>query len=109
MTRLADYVIDLLAARLGEPSREVRFDWCRGDPSPARPSGTLLPFDAVWPERRLIVEVYEDQSGKPVAHFDNRYRLTVTGVHRGEQRRLYDQRKIEAARRAGYTVVVIQW
>lgn len=57
----------------------------------------------------LIVEVNEDQHRTPVAHFDKPDRLTVSGVHRGHQRRLYDLRKVEAARAAGYTVVVVPW
>ena len=88
-------MIDLLAERLGKPTREMRFEWCRGDPSPKRQRGTPLPFDAVWPERMLIVEVNEDQHRKPVPHFDKPDRITVSGVHRGKQRRIYDERKIE--------------
>jgi hypothetical protein len=35
--------------------------------------------------------------------------MTVSGVHRGEQRRVYDERKRAAGRDEGYTVVEIPW
>jgi very-short-patch-repair endonuclease len=68
-----------------------------------------LPFDAVWETRRLIVEVDEDQHRRPVTFWDKPHVITVSGVHRGEQRRLYDERKRAAARAEGYTVVEIPW
>lgn len=52
-----------------------------------------LPVDAYWPELGLVVEVYERQHDHPVAHFDKPDKLTVSGVHRGAQRRIYDQRR----------------
>jgi hypothetical protein len=39
------------------------------------------------------VEYRERQHDQPVAHFDKPDRLTVSGVHRGLQRALYDRRR----------------
>lgn len=107
--RVAPYLIDLLEEMLGPAKRETRFDWCRGDPSPKRPRGTMLPFDACWMELDLIVEINENQHWNETPHFDKPDVVTVSGVHRGIQRRLYDEQKIKDARRRGFTVIVIRW
>jgi very-short-patch-repair endonuclease len=69
----------------------------------------MLPFDAVWEPRKLIIEVDEDQHSESTPLFDKPHRLTVSGVHRGDQRRLYDARKRSAARGQGYTLIAIAW
>jgi len=99
---IANYVIGLLTELLGEPPElEKTYAWALGDLSPKTGRARRLPFDAVWESRRLIVEVDEDQHRRPVAHFDKPERLTVSGVHRGEQRGLYAERKRTAARAEG--------
>ncbi|MGH8515621.1 MAG: hypothetical protein ACREV8_17105 [Gammaproteobacteria bacterium] len=59
--------------------------------------------------RRLIVEIDEDQHRRPIAFWDKHGRLTVSGVSRGEQRRLYAERKRAAARAEGYIVLEVPW
>jgi hypothetical protein len=110
MGAIASHVIGLAAELLGEePEREKRFPWALGDVSAKTGRAHRLPFDAVWESRRLIIEVDEDQHRRPVRFWDKPDVLTVSGVHRGEQRRLYDERKRNAARKEGYTVVEIAW
>jgi hypothetical protein len=110
MGRVADYVIDLLEELLGEKAeREQRFPWALGDVSPKTGRRTKLPFDAVWPSRRLIVEVDEDQHRRPVDFWDKPDVQTVSGVPRGEQRAIYDRRKRDAARDRGFAVIEIPW
>lgn len=110
MGRVADYVIALLEELLGETAeRERRFPWALGDASPKTGRQTKLPFDAVWPSRRLIVEVDEDQHRGPVDFWDKPDVLTVSDVSRGEQRAIYDRRKRDAARDRGFTVIEIPW
>jgi hypothetical protein len=107
---ISDYVIGLARELLGEePEREKTYPWALGDVSTKTGHARRLPFDAVWEARRLIVEVDEDQHRRPVAFWDKPQVLTVSGVHRGEQRRLYDERKRAAARSEGYTVIEIPW
>ena len=110
MGRIADYVIGLLEETLGGPAtREKRFAWAVGDPSPRTGRSALLPFDAVWESRRLIVEVDEDQHRRPVNFWDKPHIVTVSGVSRGRQRAVYDARKRAAARAHGFTVVEVPW
>lgn len=99
------YVTELLETLLGPAETEKRFPWCRGDSRVSTRLGLPLPYDAVWEARKLIVEVDERQHTEQVAFFDKPDRLTVSGVHRGEQRPLYDHRKSQCARDNGYTVI----
>jgi hypothetical protein len=46
----------------------------------------MLPVDAYFPERGIVVEYY-DQHEEAVTFFDKPDQLTVSGVHRGAQRR----------------------
>jgi len=52
-----------------------------------------LPVDAFYDSLALVVEYRKDQHDDPVAFFDKPDRLTVSGVHRGTQRRIYDERR----------------
>lgn len=104
----AGYVLDRIDALLGARGlREHRFDWLRGDPGPSGRS-SALPVDAFWPDLNLVVEVYERQHDHPVAHFDKPERLTVSGVHRGEQRRLYDDRRRAQVPAHGLTLLIVR-
>jgi hypothetical protein len=108
MPRDEHYVIDLLDDLLDAPaSRQHRFDWLRGDPSPAGRC-VRLPVDAYWPDLGLVVEYRERQHDEPVAFFDKPERMTVSGVHRGEQRRLYDARREAMVPAHGLRLVVIR-
>ena len=73
--------------------RQARFDWLRGDVSPSSGRSARLPVDGYWPAMELVVEFQEKQHTESVPIFDRR--ATVSGIPRGEQRRLYDQRKAE--------------
>lgn len=102
------YVIDLCDEVLGERARrQHRFDWLLGDPDSAGARATL-PVDAYYPDHRLVVEYRERQHDEPVAHFDKPDVLTVSGVHRGEQRRIYDRRRDELIPSHGLRLVVIR-
>ncbi len=102
------YVTELLVEILGPAEKEKRFDWCRGDARSPGGRGIALPFDAVWESRKLIVEVDERQHDEAVTHFDKPGEMTVSGVHRGEQRKRYDRRKGRQARRHGYQLVRVR-
>ena len=100
------YVLDLCDEVLGAASqRQARFDWLRGDLSPTSGRAARLPVDGYWPARGLVVEFQEKQHTEPVPIFDRRQ--TVSGVPRGEQRRLYDLRKAELIPAHGLRLVVI--
>ena len=99
-----EYVIDLCDEVLGESARrQHRFDFLRGD------ANTRLPVDAYYPRRKLVVEYRERQHTQSVRHFDKPDRKTVSGVHRGVQRRLYDQRRRDVLPRQGIRLVEIEY
>lgn len=107
---IASHVISLLAEILGsQPEREKTYAWALGDVSPKTGRAALLPFDAVWEDRQLIVEVDEDQHRRAVKFWDKPDVLTVSGVSRGDQRGIYSRRKRETARAMGYMVLEIPW
>jgi hypothetical protein len=66
-----------------------------------------LPVDVYWPTRNLVVEFYERQHSEAVPFFDKPDRLTVSGVPRGEQRALYDERRRQLVPQQGIRLVII--
>ncbi|GAB2883180.1 hypothetical protein GCM10027074_59620 [Streptomyces deserti] len=102
------YVVDLCNQVLGEPAlTQHKVDWLLGGRGAAG-RRARLPVDAYWPGRQLVVEYRELQHDHPVPHFDKPDRLTVSGVHRGEQRALYDARRDTEIPAHGLRLVVIR-
>lgn len=102
-----DYVADLCDEVLGERSlREHRFDWLRGDPG-RDGNARALPVDAYYPQHDLVVEYRERQHMEPVPHFDKPHVITISSVHRGEQRKLYDLRREREIPDHGFRLVII--
>jgi len=92
------YVIDLCDAVLKQKAiRQHRFDFLRGD------AGTRLPVDAYYPNLNLVIEFRERQHTEEVKFFDRKQ--TVSGVGRGEQRKLYDQRRREVLPKHGIKLI----
>jgi len=101
------YVVDLCDEVLREKGmRQHRFDWLLGD---AGKSGrqAKLPVDGFWPGANIVVEYRELQHVGPVPQFDKPDRLTVSGVHRGLQRVIYDARRDQLIPAHGIRLVVI--
>lgn len=86
------YVLDLVAEVLAEPDFrwQHRFPTLLGDPGKDG-RRSPLPVDGFFPRHRLIVEYWEKQHSAPVPIMDEG--MTVSGVSRGHQRRLYDTRR----------------
>lgn len=100
------YVLDLCDEVIGSRGeRQATFPWLVGDLSPKTGRARRLPVDGHWPTLNLVVEFQEKQHTEAVPLFDRR--ATVSGVPRGAQRRLYDQRKLEILPQHGIRVVVI--
>jgi len=96
------YVINLCDEVLGMKAyRQHKFDFLRGD------TGMPLPVDAFYPELNLVIEYYESQHTESTPFFDRR--LTVSGVSRGEQRRIYDNRRRELLPKHGIKLVIISY
>lgn len=101
------YVIDLCDQILGQKaSRGHRFDFLRGDAAAGR-VGRSLPVDAYYEGLSLVVEYRERQHSEAVAFFDRR--ATVSGVGRGKQRVLYDQRRRDVLPQHGIRVVELDY
>lgn len=102
------YVLDLCDEVLGSKGRRQHtFEWLTGDPSPKSGNRRALPVDAYYPSLRLVVEFHEKQHTEAVKHFDKPDVLTVSGVHRGIQRKLYDDRRRELIPARGLSLVII--
>jgi hypothetical protein len=102
------YVIDLCDEVLGVAAlRQHRFPWLLGDVSPTTGRRAPLSVDAYWPDLNLVVEFYERQHEGAVTFFDKPDRLTVSGMHRGLQRALYDERRCELIPQHGIGLVIV--
>jgi hypothetical protein len=102
------YVVDLCDAILSECAiRQHRFDWLVGDPG-RNGRSRALPVDAYYAARRLVIEYRERQHDERVAHFDKPDVLTVSGVHRGIQRRIYDERRAVEIPAHGLRLIVVK-
>lgn len=99
--------MDLCDQVLGEVGdRQHRFSWLLGDPG-ASGRRAKLPVEGYWREANLVVEYRERQHDQPIAFFDKPDRITVSGVHRGLQRALYDARREELIPAHGIRLVII--
>lgn len=96
------YVIALCNEVLGlQALQQYKFDFLRGD------SGRRLPVDAYYEELKLVVEYCELQHTASVPLFDKR--LTVSGVSRSEQRKIYDQRRRTVLPQHGIKLIEIHY
>jgi hypothetical protein len=101
------YIIDLCDELLGTPAlRQHRFDFLRGDATSGK-QGTKLPVDAYYPDHQLVVEYRERRHAEAVPIMDRR--MTVSGVDRGMQRAIYDQRRREVFPRHGIELVGLSY
>ena len=102
------YVLDLAAEVLAEPDYrwQHRFPTLLGDPGQdGRPRP--LPVDGYFPRHQLVIEYWERQHSAPVPIMDEG--TTVSGISRGHQRRLYDQRRQAWAKANGLRFVILDY
>ncbi|AWG23686.1 hypothetical protein FFWV33_15920 [Flavobacterium faecale] len=103
------YVLDLCDEVLQiKGLRQHRFDFLLGD---ANNQGrkAKLPVDIYFDELNLVIEYKEQQHTKPNKHFDKPDLFTVSGVHRGQQRKIYDQRRLEVLPQHDIKVIEISY
>ncbi len=87
------YILDLCDKVLGIISyRQHKFDFLLGDPN-KKGVTAKLPVDSYYQDLNLVVEYRERQHTESVNFFDKPNKMTVSGVHRGEQRKIYDERR----------------
>lgn len=98
------YVLDLCDEVLQlKGSRQHKFDFLKGD------VGTRLPVDIYYEKLNLVIEYREYQHTNPVKHFDKPDKITVSGVSRGEQRKIYDQRRRDVLPKYGIKLIEIDF
>lgn len=96
------YVIDLCNEALGlKGLQQYKFPFLLGD------SGKRLPVDVYYPKLNLVIEYYERQHTESVRLFDRK--MTVSGVTRDEQRRIYDERRRTVLPKHGIKLVIISY
>ena len=77
------------------------FEFLLGD------TGRKLPVDAYYEDLNLVIEYYESQHTESTPLFDNK--KTVSGVSRGEQRRLYDERRRTELPKHGIKLIILRY
>lgn len=99
-----DYVLDLCDEILQiKGSRQHKFDFLEGN------SGRKLPVDIYYPTLNLVIEYREYQHSNEVLFFDKPDKMTVSGVSRGEQRKIYDQRRRDVFPKQGIQLIEIDF
>ncbi len=103
------YVIDLCDEILGEKAlRQHRFPFLLGDPN-KNGKQAYLPVDAYYEGKKIVIEYYERQHTEDVPFFDKQKKMTVSGVNRKEQRRIYDERRKEVLPQHGIKHISINY
>ena len=96
------YVIGLCNEALGiVGEQQYKFHFLVGD------TGRALPVDVYYRDLNLVIEYYERQHTEEVKFFNRR--MTVSGVSRGEQRKIYDERRRSELPRHGIKLVIISY
>jgi len=103
------YIIDLCDNVLNtKASRSHTFNFLRGDPN-KKDVSRKLPVDAFYKSLNLVIEFNERQHTEKVPFFDKPDKMTVSGVSRGEQRKIYDQRRKEVLPKHGIDLIVLSY
>lgn len=104
-----NYVINLCDKVLGLTSfKQHKFAFLMGDPNSSG-KAAKLPVDCFYETLNLVIEYRERQHSEGVNFFDKPNKITVSGVHRGEQRRIYDERRREVLPRHKIKLVEISY
>jgi len=100
------YVIDICNRVLGLAAlRQHRFVFLVGDPN-KRGRCARLPVDAYYPDLNLVIEYHEIQHYQ-ATYMDNK--MTCSGMLRGEQRKLYDERRKTDLPKHNIQVIVLEY
>lgn len=103
------YVLDLCDELLKEKSiRQHTFDFLLGDFHRDGKSRTALPLDGFYPNKNLVIEYTEKQQSADESS-SNQNKMTISGVNRTEQRKIYKQRKKEVLRKKDINFIEIKF
>lgn len=103
------YVLNLCDKVLGlKSSRQHRFDFLLGDKN-KKGKAAKLPVDSYYDELRLVVEYCEKQHTESIPFFDKPDKMTVSGVSRSQQRKIYDERRRKILPEHDITLIEISY
>lgn len=90
----AHYVINLCDEILeAQASRQHKFGFLLGDYHKNGKTRTPLPVDAYYKEQNLVIEIKYRPETEAIEDFDKPEKITVSGVSRSEQRKIYSERR----------------
>ncbi|PGY06311.1 hypothetical protein [Bacillus sp. AFS031507] len=103
------YIINLCDEILGiKGSRQHKFAFLRGDRGKNNMTREL-PVDVYYERLNLVIEYKEKQHYEPTPFFDKPGIKTISGVSRGEQRKIYDQRRREVLPKHGINLLELSY
>ena len=90
-------------------SKQWRFEYLRGDTRNPDKPGRQLRVDVYYAKHNLVLEYRERQHTESVLFFDKPHKTTVSGISRGKQRTLYDQRRRDVLEEHGVLLIEIEF
>lgn len=103
------YVLDLCDELLNEKAaRQHTFDFLVGDVHQDGRTRTELPLDGYYYDLNLAIEYSEKQDSED-SKVDNPDKMTISGVRRAEQRKIYNRRKKEVLRKKEINFIEIKY
>jgi hypothetical protein len=103
------YVIDICDRLLGRlAERQKKFPFLVGCPGKNGHCASL-PVDAYYSDLDLVIEYRESQHSELTEFFDKPGKLTCCGCHRGQQRKLYDERRRSKLPENGIDLIELEY
>lgn len=94
------YIIDLCDEVLDQKAiRQHTFEFLLGDPHQNGRTRTPLPVDAYYEKFNLVIDYTEKERKEIPSEDDKPEKMTISGVKRSEQRKIYNTRKREVLRK----------
>lgn len=104
------YIIDLCDELFEErASRQHKFGFLLGDYHKDGKTRSALPVDAYYHSQNLVIEFMERKNTDSAPLSGKPDRMTISGVGRSEQRKIYDQRKRKGLKSKDINLLDIQY
>jgi len=104
------YIVNLCNELLNEiASRQHTFDFLVGDLHRNGKTKTELPIDAYYKDLNLAIEFLEKENSNSTENLDKPNKITISGVNRARQRKIYSQRKRIVLRQENIQLIEINY
>lgn len=104
------FILDLCDVILKKKaSRQHKFGFILGDLHKDGETRTRLPLDAYYADLNLVIEFLEKQHAEGADVLEKPTKVTVSGVGRVEQRKIYDRRKRQALKEKDIKLIDIDY